>query len=431
MSVTIPKVDIGPVVCRCPTGHTTPSTGSTAAAACSLYAPGWGSGPSGATEPCQLGLYSNGSLPIGQPCLKCPAGRTTSDTGTTSIDGCSLCAAGYGGPSASQCVPCQDGRFGPPAGGSSVRGDHTRCLSCPTGTAFSFPDWNGNLDVFSPSPTSPVGATSASDCLAEFSQTVEGPFFLDLKPNHPDFPAIPGAETLAACVSYCSEDDACAAITFNYQSTTCSAWKPAGSTSSSAGTSKGLAASGGLALGTVLSSSAAEVLAAHKVKAAEGAPVVSSAELDSTAVNSTDTDSVNDAHRSGPSRTDASKAGSNLGTGTAEPSVRQLLQNTVHASSMGSGYYTFWPGAGAAAAVDGASLVDEGGVATLNDCLWACTVQTACAGVVFGPWDAATDAIGAVPGGSGIRCQRIQGRTEAGARRTLIRAKFTALSPMP
>jgi hypothetical protein len=44
---------------------------------------------------------------------------------------------------------------------------------------FAFP-WGDDVHEFVPLATSPEGATSQSDCLADFSQTVDGAFFLDL-----------------------------------------------------------------------------------------------------------------------------------------------------------------------------------------------------------------------------------------------------------
>jgi hypothetical protein len=58
--------------------------------------------------------------------------------------------------------------------------DSTRCLVCPVNRAFSFP-WGDDDRDFVPLATSRAGATSQSDCLADFSQTVDGAFFLDLK----------------------------------------------------------------------------------------------------------------------------------------------------------------------------------------------------------------------------------------------------------
>jgi hypothetical protein len=63
--------------------------------------------------------------------------------------------------------------------------DTTRCLACPVNRVFAFP-WGDDVHEFVPLATSPAGATSQSDCLADFSQMVDGAFFLDLKEG-PEF----------------------------------------------------------------------------------------------------------------------------------------------------------------------------------------------------------------------------------------------------
>lgn len=178
-------------LCRCPNGTTTGATKATSAASCTLYAPGWGAEIDGSTARCPLGTFSDGtnSAASKSACSKCPEGRTTPETGATSATDCSLCAAGYGGASPQSCKPCVDGYYNPLSGRIL---DTTRCLACPVSRVFSFP-WNGDND-FVPLATSPAGATSQGDCLADFSQTVDGAFFLDLQEG-PEFKSAdaPGA----------------------------------------------------------------------------------------------------------------------------------------------------------------------------------------------------------------------------------------------
>jgi hypothetical protein len=167
------------MLCRCPLGTTTARTGATSAADCTLYSAGWGAGSDGSTARCPLGTFSDGTNTVTNKavCNKCPEGRTTPETGAKSAAECSLCAAGYGGGSVEHCRPCADGTYNPLSGRML---DSTRCLACPVNRAFSFP-WGDDDHDFVPLATSRAGATSQSDCLADFSQTVDGGFFLDLK----------------------------------------------------------------------------------------------------------------------------------------------------------------------------------------------------------------------------------------------------------
>jgi hypothetical protein len=296
----------------------------------------------------------------------------------------------------------QDGYYGP--GGSdadAIRGDSTQCIRCPTGRRFSFPSWNGRSAEFKPLATSSVGATSSSDCLAEYAQAVDGLFFLNLKPSHPDFVTVSGRESLGACTAYCSSQDSCAAVTFNYATVQCSVWRP------SAGSGASFAANGGIALMTMLSSFDASNWGGAASRASAGS-----------------------AAGRQPVTTQAAAAAFEV-TESAAAAARahlQLLQTKVRAAGMGSGYFTFWPNAAAAAALDSSRLESVDSATTLSGCLWACSTTNLCAGVVFGALDAATGGIGQISGTSS-RCQRILGQAVVDPRRTLLRAKYTALSP--
>jgi hypothetical protein len=115
---------------------------------------------------------------------------------------------------------------------------------------------------------------------------------------------------------------------------------------------------------------------------------------------------------------------------TSAATATAAAATKVRAKGMGSGLFSFWPGAAAAAALDTSSFVNVVSATTLNDCLWACSMTNMCAGVVFGGFDAATDNIGRIYG-TETRCQKVMGQSDVSPQRTLLRAKYTALSPAP
>jgi hypothetical protein len=223
--------------------------------------------------------------------------------------------------------------------------------------------------------------------------------------SHPDFKFVPGRESLGACTDYCSSQDSCAAVTFDYEAVQCSVWTPSSANAAS------LSVDGGIALKAMLSSldalDSGDVSSRAAAAAAVAEPATGTHQGTPNPVTSTDTDSA------------AAAAASN----------RQLLQaSKVRAKGMGSGYFSFWPGAAAAAALDHTSLVSVGIATTLNDCLWACSTTNLCAGVVFGAFDAATGNLGLIQS-TETRCQKIMGQSDVSPQRTLLRAKYTALSP--
>jgi hypothetical protein len=191
--------------------------------------------------------------------------------------------------------------------------------------------------------------------------------------------------------------ESCAAITFNYATVQCSVWKP------SAASGASFAGNGGIALKTMLSSLDA-LDWGRAASATPAGPATSVAES-------------------------AAAAAAMAPAAVAASASWQRFQAKVRAAGMGSGYFSFWPDAAAAAALDSSSLIDVTSAATLNDCLWACSTTNLCAGVVFGALDAATGGIGQLPGTSS-RCQQIIGQVGVDPRRSLIRAKYTALIPV-
>jgi hypothetical protein len=129
---------------------------NSAAANCTKYVAGYGL-LNDIPQLCAIGQYQPPQQDKGTACAACPASLTTSAVGGTSLAACDLCAAGYGTIAQNTtCSSCQDGYYG-----TSDRKDNT-CTKCPGGRTFS---------------------SSQADCMADFSQTVEGAFYLDLTPG--------------------------------------------------------------------------------------------------------------------------------------------------------------------------------------------------------------------------------------------------------
>jgi hypothetical protein len=100
------------------------------------------------------------------------------------------------------------------------------CTKCPGGRTFSY-DWQGEDDIFTPQTTSKPFSSSQADCVADFSQTVEGAFFMDLTLSDGlGMSKVAGRENLQSCVQTCREDAKCIAATFDYSSLECWNWVP-------------------------------------------------------------------------------------------------------------------------------------------------------------------------------------------------------------
>jgi hypothetical protein len=156
---------------------------------------------------------------VNTPCAACPASLTTSAVGGASPADCNLCAAGYGNIAQNTtCSSCQDGYYG-----SSDRKDN-KCTKCPGGRTFNY-DYNGKDDIFTPETTSKPYSTSQADCVADFSQTVEGAFYLDLQAGE-GYATVTASENLQSCVQNCRDSATCIAATFDYSSLECWNWSP-------------------------------------------------------------------------------------------------------------------------------------------------------------------------------------------------------------
>jgi hypothetical protein len=99
------------------------------------------------------------------PCKRCPTGTTTVLDGADSIEDCTACAPGYGGPNCA--TPCGGSvaTYGP--AGRFLGAECTPCSAAKVGYSYN---WNGGMDSFAPTPVARLGASSGYDCLAEFVQ---------------------------------------------------------------------------------------------------------------------------------------------------------------------------------------------------------------------------------------------------------------------
>jgi hypothetical protein len=168
---------------------------------------------------CAIGQYQPPQQNVGSTCQNCPTSLTTRNVGGASLQACDLCAAGFGTIAQNTtCRSCQDGYYG-----TSDRKTN-ECTKCPGGRTFSY-DWQGVDDIFTPQTTSKPFSSSQADCVADFSQTVEGAFYLDLVPGF-GFDKQPGRENLQSCVEECRSDGNCTAATFDYATLDCWLWKP-------------------------------------------------------------------------------------------------------------------------------------------------------------------------------------------------------------
>ncbi|KAF8067261.1 ATJ10 [Scenedesmus sp. PABB004] len=230
---------------KCPFGTTTALAQSinTVVADCTKYLPGYGL-VSGVPALCPISSYQVADVSTGTACTACPEDKTTTALGGTSLASCSACAAGWGTRAQNTtCVPCQDGYYG-----ASDRGDTSQCVLCPADRTFTY-DWQDRPDVFVPKATSRPYAKTLGDCVADFSQTVEGSSFLDLTVGA-NFAKVAGLENLETCVQYCRDTASCGAVTFEYSTLSCWVWTPIAKES--------FVATGGLAFKLFSSSSVAQ-----------------------------------------------------------------------------------------------------------------------------------------------------------------------------
>jgi len=88
------------------------------------------------------------------------------------------------------------------------------------------------------------------------------------------------------------------------------------------------------------------------------------------------------------------------------------------------GYYSFWPGASSASAINIKTLIDAPNTETLQDCLTRCTFHNLCAGVQFGPVEPNTMNLQVIARGvPAIKCQLIQVQTVTSGSENRVESK--------
>ncbi|XP_041364067.1 uncharacterized protein LOC121379488 [Gigantopelta aegis] len=203
----------------CLTGKTTEDTGSTGKKQCIVpeSCPLGEERVSGSCQDCAVGFYKNTTLPS-RTCQPCPAGYVTLQTGSTSINDCSIriCSAGYkvidiaGG--GKDCEACQRGEYQPLQHQPS-------CLPCPAGhtTPTTASTSNSQCQKFCQSGEELVSGNCVVCQRGYYRDITEGTF-LPCKPCPSEFiTKQTGSKSLADCtVKNCS-----AGTYLDEQSNTC------------------------------------------------------------------------------------------------------------------------------------------------------------------------------------------------------------------
>lgn len=203
---------------ECRFGTTTTGVGVGKTAADCVVAAGFGF-VDGALAACPIGTYSTAiNVDATTPCQLCPNGTTTSAAGSDSNSDCNLCAAGYGGTGcATLCGGFgEDATYGPP--GRALSSQCLQCSSQGKTIGFSF-DWNMQNDLFVPRTISRIGASSSVDCLSEYTQLVDGAWYLPLSSSF-GVSTTPNVASFSACVDLCSTSG-CQLVTYDYREQTC------------------------------------------------------------------------------------------------------------------------------------------------------------------------------------------------------------------
>lgn len=124
---------------------------------------------------CLAGTYrENLGVTNSETCTACTSGQTTSLPGATSLAGCDLCAAGFGG---STCAACGGGSGATYGDGSTL--SKASCSLCPgpgVGFAYSF---NGETYPFPAPVVARSEAKGVADCLSLYAQIRPGTWWLD------------------------------------------------------------------------------------------------------------------------------------------------------------------------------------------------------------------------------------------------------------
>jgi hypothetical protein len=133
-----------------------------------------------------------------------------------------VCFPGFGGPQCAQAC----GGFGADASyGPAGRGIGTPCIPCAqSGKTYGFSfHYNTGNDVYVPRTIARTGASLALDCLSEYSQLVDGSWFIPVDPDAPSTTVTRDVNTFAECVALCPAGSNCQFVTYDYVAKTCSA----------------------------------------------------------------------------------------------------------------------------------------------------------------------------------------------------------------
>ena len=115
--------------------------------------------------------------------------------------------------------------YGPP-GRAQVDNQTTTCPSCSANgqtATYSF-SYNMQNDLFTPRTVSRIGAASPIECLSEYSQIVDGSFWLPISaaedPSGNTVFTVPSIADFTACTAECDKVK-CQLVTYDYVSKDC------------------------------------------------------------------------------------------------------------------------------------------------------------------------------------------------------------------
>jgi hypothetical protein len=106
---------------------------------------------------------------------------------------------------------CPSGTYG----SDSRQSSENTCTTCPTGTVTYKFYYDSSPNPYTPSSMTEPGASSAGQCLADFSQVENYNWQLHATGHMASDPAA----TLDACISACRSQSSCAFISFKYSAT--------------------------------------------------------------------------------------------------------------------------------------------------------------------------------------------------------------------
>lgn len=139
--------------------------------------------------------------------------------GGDSVDDCDMCVAGWGG--IQNCLT-QCGGSNPATYGPAGRPKDTECVTCPGMAKGFFFDYLALNHPYKPDVVARPGATTAGDCLAEWSQIVDAAWFLGNITTLPKPPVTYSGsvdDKFLACLAQCKDEPLCQFFTFDYDAT--------------------------------------------------------------------------------------------------------------------------------------------------------------------------------------------------------------------